>query len=64
MYVTIDRFEGNFAIVELPDETFINVPKDLFPNAHEGDIFLIQKDIDKMSERKEKIRKLSDELFQ
>lgn len=64
MFVTIDRFEEDFAVVELPDETLIHVPRALFPHSGEGDIFLIQKDIEEMSKRKEKIKKLSDELFQ
>ncbi|MBQ3416736.1 MAG: DUF3006 domain-containing protein [Ruminococcus sp.] len=37
MRVIIDRFEEEFAVVELPDQTMLHVPKALFENAHEGD---------------------------
>ena len=44
MFVTIDRFEGNLAVVELPDNSTVNVPRNLFPGAEEGDIYQISKD--------------------
>ena len=43
MKITIDRFEGDFAVLELPDGKFINVPKVLFCDAKEGDRFEIQR---------------------
>lgn len=64
MYITIDRFEGDFAVIELPDMTFLNIPKSLFPDACEGDIYLIEKSQEEQTRRKAKIKKLSDELFQ
>jgi hypothetical protein len=64
MYITIDRFEGDFAVIELPDMTFLNTPKSLFPDACEGDIYLIEKSQEEQTRRKAKIKKLSDELFQ
>lgn len=36
MRVIIDRFEGDIAVVELQERT-LNVPRALFPDAHEGD---------------------------
>ena len=39
MKLIIDRFEGDFAIVELPDGRLIDCPKCLIPNnANEGSI--------------------------
>ena len=63
MYITIDRLEGGFAVIELEDKTFLNIPKKLFPNACEGDVYLIEKSDFEKQKRKEKIKKLSDELF-
>ncbi len=38
MKIIIDRFEGDFAICELPDKSYIDVPSKLFPDACEGDV--------------------------
>lgn len=41
--VIIDRFEGEFAVVELEDKSFIDMPIELVPKgAKEGDILEIQ----------------------
>lgn len=41
--VIIDRFEGEFAVVELEDKSFIDMPIELVPEgAKEGDILEIQ----------------------
>ena len=41
--IIIDRFEGEFAVVELEDKTFIDMPVGLVPEgAKEGDILEIQ----------------------
>ncbi len=38
MQIIIDRFEGEYAVVELEDKTFENLPRTLVPEgAHEGD---------------------------
>ena len=45
MKVTIDRFEGNFAICEKSDRTMISISKDKVPSgAKEGDILSIEGD--------------------
>jgi hypothetical protein len=45
MKVTIDRFEGNFAICEKSDRTMISISKDKIPlGAKEGDILSIEGD--------------------
>jgi hypothetical protein len=35
MQCIIDRFEGEFAVVELPDRTMVNMPRILVPGAKE-----------------------------
>ena len=57
MKVVIDRFEGKYAVVELPDRTMVNMPKVLVPDAREGDIILISIDASETSKRKENIKK-------
>lgn len=46
MKVLIDRFEGDFAVVEMPDKTFLNIPKALLSEFSEGDVLEIKKDIE------------------
>ena len=54
----IDRFEGDFAVVEA-DDTFINIPSAELPdNAKEGDVLRLVIDIDATDERKKRIRDL------
>jgi hypothetical protein len=61
----IDRFEGNFAIVELPDRTFINIPKIVLPEgAVEGDVVEIKIDKEETKAREVRIKDLSDELWE
>lgn len=65
MKVIIDRFEGNYAIVELPDRSTANIPKQLVPEgAKEGDVLSIEIDKDETAKRKERIQKLMDELWE
>lgn len=63
MEVIVDRFEGDYAIIELDIGKFVSVPKELFPNAKEGDIVDITILHSKTEERKDKIKNLMDELF-
>jgi len=55
MEVIIDRFEGKFAVVELPDLTTVNLPVALVPGAKEGDVIKITIDKDSTAERKKRI---------
>lgn len=62
----IDRFEGNWAVIEFEDVTF-NIPRSLIPkSAKEGDVIKISVSVDKNATftRKSKIKKLVDELFE
>lgn len=61
MKVIIDRFEGDFAVVELEDLSTVNLPKVLVPGSKEGDIVTIEVSEDK--QRHERIEKLADSLF-
>ena len=63
MKVIIDRFEGEIAVIELAIGKTINVPKELFPNAKEGDVFSIEFDKNETESRKEKITSLMNDLF-
>ncbi|HHW57329.1 MAG TPA: DUF3006 domain-containing protein [Clostridia bacterium] len=61
----IDRFEGNFAVIEYEDITF-NFPKELLPKeAKEGDVlkFDITIDREETEKRRKIIKDLADELF-
>ncbi|ENK1245113.1 DUF3006 domain-containing protein [Clostridium sporogenes] len=60
----IDRFEDNFAVVELEDKRMINIDKNILPKkAKEGDVINIEGDIITLNEKeKEKLKKEIDEL--
>ena len=59
----IDRFEGDFAIVET-DNGMINVPKSELPeNAKEGDALKFVIDMDATLGRKQRIDKMMNKLF-
>ena len=58
MKVIIDRFEGDFAVVEISTSQFENLPKSLVPfQAKEGDVIKIEIDELETKKRKEKIDK-------
>ncbi len=42
MKYIIDRFEGEFAVLEKETGGTIDVPKDKIPNAKEGDVILFE----------------------
>jgi len=61
----IDRFEGNWAVLELPDGTTFNFPRSLLPSeAKEGDVlkFDVSVDREETEKRRKQARKLLDEL--
>jgi len=62
MQITIDRIEGDFAVVEIPDMTTIDVPLALFPGAKEGDVYIIVKDEGEAVERSNRIQSKFDRL--
>lgn len=65
MKVIIDRFEGSFAVVELPDKSVMNLPRKLLPQeAKEGDVISIDIDKYETERRRKEIKKLTDDLFE
>jgi hypothetical protein len=69
MKVTIDRFEGDYAVCEKPDRTMINIKQDKLPSeAKEGDILIVEGDSIKIdaggsAKRKKVIQNLMDQLW-
>lgn len=63
MKVILDRFEGNSAIIELPNQKLVTVPAVLFEGAKEGDVVSILVDSSETQARKEKIAKLMKDLM-
>ncbi|MCK9478958.1 MAG: DUF3006 domain-containing protein [Firmicutes bacterium] len=63
MKVIIDRFEGDFAVVETADKKTINLPKELVPNAKEGDVVIISIDKEESDARKKRMQALVDDLW-
>jgi hypothetical protein len=63
--VVIDRIEGDFTVVELPDRTMIDVPRVVFPDeAVEGDIIEIRIDRDEAKNQEVQIKGLMDEVWE
>ena len=60
MIITIDRIEGKFAVCETESGKTVDIPVVLFENAKEGQCYSIEK-CD--NPRKEKIKKLMNEVF-
>lgn len=65
----IDRFEGNYAVVELQDGKIINVDKIQLPTGiEEGMVVDISENItiniDETKKRKEEIEKLTEDLWE
>jgi hypothetical protein len=64
MKVTIDRFEGDFAVVEKEDKTFFNLPLPLVPDgAKEGSVLSILRDESEEEARRERIEKKARRLW-
>lgn len=64
-YLIIDRFEGDWAVLELAGTPF-SVPRSVIPpGAKEGDVLRFSLDVDAAStkRRRESIRTLEAELF-
>ncbi len=61
---TIDRFEGDIAVVELADGEFVNVPRKVLPaGAAEGDIIKAEIDTEEVKKVREQVRKMEGKLF-
>ena len=64
MKVIIDRFEGDYAVVELDVGKCVNIPKILIPDAKEGDVIKINIDRETTEERKKQIQELVNNVFE
>lgn len=65
MKYTVDRFEGEYAIIENKDRKMFNIFKEILPiDVKEGDIITIKIDHNATDERKEKISKMMDNLWE
>lgn len=65
MRIVIDRFEGDYAIVELSDRTMVDLHRQFLPkSAKEGDIFEIKMIAVDDKERKGQISQLMNEIWE
>lgn len=63
MQVTIDRFEGRFAVVETEKNQTVDMPRELVPaEAKEGDILTIRVDQELTRCRRAELEKLKRKL--
>ena len=64
MKLIIDRFEGDFAVIELPDGRMIDCPKALLPdNAKEGNILSITVEETATHDKLKKVTERMQKLF-
>lgn len=64
MKYSIDRFEGDYAVVELSDGLFVNIPISAIPiEAKEGDTIKVTIDKNVTKERRISIEKKMSKLF-
>lgn len=64
MRVTIDRIEGNMAVVELEDGSTADLPLVFVPNVKEGMTVTITVEDNGAEQRKQNIKNLMDSLFE
>jgi len=64
MKVIIDRFEGDYVVVETPDKKIFNMPIQLTPEgSKEGSVISIEIDIAETEARREKIERLIKDVW-
>lgn len=64
MKFTIDRFEGEYAVVELENMDMINIPKEILPEGtKEGDILEVSINKDETEERQKRIEEKFNRLL-
>jgi len=64
MKFAIDRYEGDFAVLESKEGEITRVPKNVIPqNAVEGDIISIEIDSNETRNRQKSIRNKMEQLF-
>ena len=64
MKLIIDRFEGDFAVIEAENGSTFNMPRSLLSCCKEGDVLNMEFDEAETKKRTESIKKLMGELFE
>lgn len=64
MEVIVNRIEGDYLILELPNGNVVDVSKELIPEAKEGDIIKILIDKEKTDIRRKEMQELVDSVFE
>lgn len=64
MKVIVDRFEGDYAVVEIAIGKCVNIPRVLVPDAKEGDIIKIEIEKKETEERKKYVKDLMNNVFE
>lgn len=64
MKFIIDRFEDQFAVIELEDGSTLSIPRKLIPDGKEGDIIRLVIEKDETQARRTNIEKLMDDLWE
>ena len=64
MEVIVDRFEGDYAVVEIAIGKCVNIPRVLVPDAKEGDIIKIDTSKKETEERNKYIKDLMNNVFE
>ena len=63
MKVIVDRIEENFLVVELENGKVFNIPREIMPEAREGDLINIKIDKNETKKRDENIKALMNDIF-
>lgn len=64
MKYTIDRFENAFAVVELENGKFVDVPRETIPQeAKEGDIISVTVDQGAIGKRKKQVEDMTKDMW-
>lgn len=65
MKIIIDRFEGDYAVVDIEEGVFVNMPKVLLPNlAEEGDVLIIEIDEEETDRRRHRMDEMMGNLLE
>ncbi len=64
MKLTVDRIEGEFAVVITDSGEKFDIPLGVFPNLKEGNVYELRLLEDEMRSRQERIKKLADEIWE
>ncbi len=65
MKAIIDRFEEDYAVVELEEGIFVNMPKALLPNlVEEGDVLSIEINEEETERRRNRMKEMMSRLLE